>query len=241
MLTFTFHSLILTFPRANSLFEMFFSESLHLKQMAGFSSNILQLEISHLTLFSFLFLWSKYNINKGKIFANKNEDKMVQNAIFDSGQAVDIFHKDVKTLRTYIDPWESPSQKNLANEYSFSSLGSSWPHCLLIPTGWGLEPPLACFPTSSFSSGNANLIMLIFYIRFYTCSSLCWLRSRQSSIGLTLKSRGLCYLCYSIIDSQVRQSNCTLRDWMKVILKANFTTSSALQHTTLVGDICGTK
>ena len=41
---------------------------------------------------------------------NTNEDKMVQNAIFDSGQTIDIFHKDVKTLRTYLDPRESPSQ-----------------------------------------------------------------------------------------------------------------------------------
>ena len=35
---------------------------------------------------------------------------------------------------------------------------------------------------------------------------MCLIRSRQSSLGVTLKCRGLCYLCYSIIDSQVTTS-----------------------------------
>ena len=38
--------------------------------------------------------------------------------------------------------------------YSFQ--GSSWPHCLLIPMGWGLEQPLVYCHTFSFSSGDIS-------------------------------------------------------------------------------------
>ena len=78
--------------------------------------------------------------------------------------------------------------------------------------------------------------------KVFPSSSLCWLRSRHTSIGLTLKSRGLCYLCYSIIDSQVRIHHLIIEiifeaEFYESVFKANFTTSSALQHTTLVSNL----